>query len=74
MRIYDWRTNKTAHLTVEEMHKGILQIRDEILLFKTNNPHIFEPFQIIVVKDDGTEVDLCDIHQPLEKLMAEASE
>lgn len=56
------------------MHKGILQIRDEILLFKTNNPHIFEPFQIIVVKDDGTEVDLCDIHQPLEKLMAEASE
>ena len=32
--------------------------------FKEDNPHLFEPFQIIVVDDDGTETDLCDITKP----------
>jgi len=62
-----------AHTTMKDMQPHMEKFGDAMRKFKAENPHLFEPVQIIVEKDDGTEVDLCDISRPLEDLLDEAA-
>ena len=51
----------TMEQSMESWNKNFVE---PMRKFKEDNPHLFEPFQIIVVDDDGTETDLCDITRP----------
>ena len=61
-----------ATLTQEQFDKVMQKNCIEPLRkFRDENPHLFQPFQLIIEKNDGTKIDLCDIRYPLDVLMAQ---
>lgn len=50
-----------ASLTMDDWSKGLRKMGEQLRKLKEENPQLFEPWQIVVVEDDGAEVDLCDI-------------
>jgi hypothetical protein len=59
-------------MTTDEMLPAMEAMDNRIRQFVADSPRLFEPFQIIVVDDDGSEVDLCDVSRPIDELMVEA--